>query len=51
MKGDIKMATMFNTQTGEGKFKLQFETDDLTCYRVMQELARLCVDRIGRAHV
>lgn len=39
------MATMFNTQTGEGKFKLQFETDDLTCYRVMQELARLCVDR------
>ena len=39
------MATMFNTQTGEGKFKLQFETDDQTCYRVMQELARLCVDR------
>ena len=39
------MATMFSTQTGEGKFKLQFETDDQTCYRVMQELARLCVDR------
>ena len=39
------MATMFNTQTGEGKFKLQFETDDQTSYRVMQELARLCVDR------
>ena len=38
------MATMFKTQTGEGKFKLQFETDDQTSYRVMQELARLCVD-------
>lgn len=39
------MATMFNTQIGEGKFKLQFETDDQTYYHVMQELARLCVDR------
>ena len=39
------MATTFNTQVGDGQFKLQFETDDQTSYRVMQELARLCVDR------
>ena len=38
------MATWFNTQTGCGKYHLQFETDDREKYLVMQEVARRCVD-------
>lgn len=36
--------TRFNTQTGNGEFRLQFETDDKDKFLYMQEKARRCVD-------
>lgn len=39
------MATVFNTQVGDGKYYLQFETDNKEHYMLMQSLARLCMDR------
>lgn len=38
------MATGFNTQTGNGEYRLQFETDNKEHFLLMQETARLCVD-------
>lgn len=38
------MATSFNTQTGNGKFRLQFETDSKEYFLRMQEKARECID-------
>lgn len=38
------MATMFNTQVGEGRYALQFETTDRNQFLCMQDLARRCVD-------
>lgn len=38
------MATEFNTQTGGGQYRLQFETDNEEYFLLMQELARCCVD-------
>ena len=34
----------FNTQVGDGIYKIQFETDNERHYKYMQELARQCVD-------
>lgn len=39
------MATVFNTQVGDGKYYLQFETNNKEHYMLMQSLARLCMDR------
>ena len=39
------MATVFNTQVGNGKYCLQFETDNKEHYMLMQSLVRLCIDR------
>lgn len=38
------MATGFNTQVGNGEYRLQFETDNKEYYLLMQEAARRCVD-------
>ena len=38
------MATGFNTQVGNGEYRLQFETDNKEHYLLMQESARRCVD-------
>lgn len=38
------MATEFNAQTGGGKYRIQFETDNAEYFMLMQELARRCVD-------
>ena len=38
------MATGFNTQVGNGEYRLQFETDNREYYLLMQEAARRCVD-------
>lgn len=38
------MSTGFNTQTGGGHYRLQFETDNEEYFLLMQELARCCVD-------
>ena len=38
------MATEFNTQVGNGKYCLQFETDNKSHYLIMQSSARRCVD-------
>lgn len=38
------MATGFNTQVGNGEYRLQFETDNKEYYLLMQEDARRCVD-------
>ena len=38
------MATGFNTQVGNGQYRLRFETDNKEDYFLMQKLARLCVD-------
>lgn len=38
------MATGFNTQVGNGEYRLQFETDNKEYYLLMQETARHCVD-------
>ena len=39
------MATVFNTQVGNGKYCLQFETDNKEHYMLVQSLVRLCIDR------
>ena len=38
------MSTEFNTQIGNGEYRLQFETDSKEYYLLMQEMARRCVD-------
>jgi len=38
------MSTGFNTQVGNGEYRLQFETDNKEHYLLMQETARRCVD-------
>ena len=38
------MATEFNTQVGNGKYRLQFKTDNIEYYLIMQETARRCID-------
>ena len=38
------MATGFNTQVGNGEYRLQFETDNREYYLLMQKIARRCVD-------
>lgn len=38
------MATGFNTQTGGGQYRIQFETDNKEYFLLMQELSRCCVD-------
>ena len=38
------MATGFNTQVGNGEYRLQFETDNKEYYLLMQETARRFVD-------
>ena len=38
------MATRFNTQVGNGEYRLQFETDNKEHYLFMQKMARRCVD-------
>ena len=44
------MATAFNTQAGNGKYRLQFETDNKECYLLMQNIARRCVDGKPQTH-
>ena len=39
------MATEFNTQVGNGEYRLQFETDNEAQYLLMQSAARRCIDR------
>ena len=39
------MSTVFNTRVGNGKYCLQFETDNKEHYMLMQSLVRLCMDR------
>ena len=39
------MATVFNTQVRDGKYYLQFETDNKEHYTLIQSLVRLCMDR------
>ena len=38
------MSSEFNTQIGNGEYRLQFETDNKEHYLLMQEMARRCVD-------
>ena len=38
------MSTGFNTQIGNGEYRLQFETDNKEHYLLLQEMARRCVD-------
>ena len=38
------MAIGFNTQVGNGEYRLQFETDNKEYYLLMDETARRCVD-------
>lgn len=38
------MSTEFNTQIGNGEYRLQFETDNKQHYLLLQEMARRCVD-------
>ena len=38
------MSTEFNTQIGNGEYRLQFETDSKEHYQFMQAMARRCVD-------
>ena len=40
------MATEFNTQVGNGEYRLQFETNNEAHYLLMQSAARQCVDGI-----
>ena len=40
------MATEFNTQVGNGEYRLQFETDNKAHYLLMQSTARQCVDGV-----
>ena len=41
------MATGFNTQVGNGEYRLQFETDNREYYLLMQSTARRCVDCVS----
>ena len=38
------MSTEFNTQIGNGEYRLQFETNNKEHYLLVQEIARRCVD-------
>jgi len=38
------MSSGFNTQVGNGEYRLQFETNNKEHYLLMQEMARRCVD-------
>ena len=38
------MATEFNTQVGNGEYRLQFETNNEAHYLLMQSAARRCID-------
>lgn len=38
------MATRFNTQVGNGEYRLQFETNNEAHYLLMQSAARRCID-------
>ena len=38
------MATEFNTQVGNGEYRLQFETNNEALYLLMQSAARWCID-------
>ena len=38
------MSTEFNTQIGNGEYRLQFETDNKKHYLLLQEMARRCVE-------
>ena len=38
------MGTEFNTQVGNGEYRLQFETDNEEQYLLMQSVARRCID-------
>ena len=38
------MSTEFNTQIGNGEYRLQFETDSKEHYQLMQGMAQRCVD-------
>ena len=38
------MATEFNTQVGNGEYRLQFETNNAAHYLLMQSAARRCID-------
>lgn len=38
------MATIVNSQSGNGEYRLQFETDDKDFYVFVQAAARACVD-------
>ena len=39
------MPTEFNTQVGNGEYRLQFETDNKEHHLLMQSAARRCIDR------
>ena len=39
------MATEFNTQVGNGEYRLQFETNNEAHYLLIQSAARRCIDR------
>ena len=38
------VATEFNTQVGNGEYRLQFETNNEAHYLLMQSAARRCID-------
>lgn len=38
------MKSSFNTQVGNGEYRLQFETDSKEHYQFMQKAARMCID-------
>lgn len=40
------MTTEFNTQVGNGEYRLQFETNNEAHYLLMQSAARQCVDGV-----
>ena len=44
-EGRMIMATEFNTQVGNGEYRLQFETNNEAHYLLMQSAARRCIDR------
>lgn len=44
------MATAFNTQTGNGEYRLQFETDNMDHFLLMQATARQCIDGKPQTH-
>ena len=44
------MATAFNTQTGNGEYRLHFETDNVDHFLLMQATARQCIDGKPQTH-